>query len=86
MRDRASGVHPDVLEDLPPIFATPWTIACHAPLSMEYFRQEYWNGLPLPSPMEFWNFPRSGIEPMSPALAGWILNPWTTREVQNSDF
>ena len=31
------------------LFVTPWTIACHAPLSMEFSRQEYWSGLPLPS-------------------------------------
>ena len=32
------------------LFATSWTIACQAPLSMEFSRQEYWNGLPFPSP------------------------------------
>ena len=31
------------------LFATPWSIALQAPLSMEFSRQEYWNGLPLPS-------------------------------------
>ena len=34
-----------------PILATPWTVACHAPLSMGFSRQEYWSGLPLPSDM-----------------------------------
>ena len=29
---------------------TPWTVACQAPLSMGFFRQEYWSGLPFPSP------------------------------------
>ena len=29
---------------------TPWTVACQAPLSMEFSRQEYWSGLPFPSP------------------------------------
>ena len=33
-----------------PILATPWTVACRAPLSMGFPRQEYWNGLPFPSP------------------------------------
>ena len=33
-----------------PLFATPWTVACLAPLSMGYPRQEYWSGLPFPSP------------------------------------
>ena len=32
------------------LFATPWTVAYQAPPSMEYSRQEYWSGLPLPSP------------------------------------
>jgi len=32
------------------LFATPWTVACQAPLSMEFSRQEYWSGLPFPSP------------------------------------
>ena len=33
-----------------PLFVTPWTAAYQAPLSMEFSRQEYWSGLPLPSP------------------------------------
>ena len=45
--------------------ATPWTIAHQAPLSMEFFRQEYWNGLPFPSPGDL---PDPGMKPMSPAL------------------
>ena len=32
------------------LFATPWTVACHAPPSMGFSRQEYWSGLQLPSP------------------------------------
>ena len=31
--------------------ATPWTVACKAPLSMRFPRQEHWSGLPFPSPM-----------------------------------
>ena len=42
-------------------FATPWTVARRAPLSLRFFRQEYCSGLPFPSP---------GIEPESPSLAG----------------
>ena len=45
--------------------ATPWTVACHAPLSVEFSRQEYWSGLPFPSPGYF---PNQGIEPGSPTL------------------
>ena len=33
------------------LFATPWTVAHQAPQSMEFSRQEYWGGVPLPSPM-----------------------------------
>ena len=45
--------------------ATPWTVACQAPLSMEFSRQEYWSGLPFPFPGDL---PDLGIEPRSPAL------------------
>ena len=47
------------------LFATPRTVAYQAPQSMEFSRQEYWNGLPFPSPGDI---PNSGIEPGSPAL------------------
>ena len=53
-----------------PLFATPWTVACQAPPSMGFSRQEYWSGVPLPS---LGDLPDPGIEPMSlvsPALAG----------------
>ena len=45
--------------------ATPWTVALQAPLFMGFSRQEYWSGLPFPSPGDFL-YP--GTEPMSPAL------------------
>ena len=44
---------------------TPWIVAHHAPLSMGFSRQEYWSGLPFPSPG---NLPDTGIKPRSPAL------------------
>ena len=47
------------------LFATPWTVAYQAPPSMGFSRQEYWNGLPFPSPGDL---PNPGIEPGSPAL------------------
>ena len=47
------------------LFATPWTVACQAPLSMGFSRQEYWSGLPFPSPGDL---PDPGIEPGSLAL------------------
>ena len=50
--------------------ATPWTVAHQAPPSMEFSRQEYWSGLPFPSPGDL---PNPGIEPRSPALQA-VLN------------
>ena len=47
------------------LFATPWTVAHQAPPSMGFSRQEYWSGLPFPSPGDL---PHPGIEPSSPAL------------------
>ena len=47
------------------LFVTPWTVAHQAPLSMGFSRQEYWSGLPFPSPGDL---PDPGIEPRSPAL------------------
>ena len=44
---------------------TPWTVAHQAPLSMEFSRQEYWSGLPFPSPKDL---PDPGIKPRSPTL------------------
>ena len=51
------------------LFATLWTLACHSPLSMGFSRQEYWNGLPLPTPGNFSNL---WIEP----LHRWHLLHW----------
>ena len=51
-------------------FSTPWTVACQAPLSMEFSRKEYRSGLPFPPTGDL---PRSGLKPISPvssALAG----------------
>ena len=45
-------------------FAPPWTVAYQASLSMAFSRQEYWSGLPFPSPGDL---PDPGIEPRSPA-------------------
>ena len=47
------------------LFATPWTVACQAPLSMEFSKQEYWSGLPFPSPGYL---PNPGIKPASLCL------------------
>ena len=53
----------------PTHLVTPWTVACHVSLSMEFSRQEYWTGLPFPTPGDL---PDPGIKPVSlasPALA-----------------
>ena len=47
------------------LFVTPWTVAYEVPPSMEFSRQEYWSGLPFPSPGDL---PNPGTEPGSPAL------------------
>ena len=47
------------------LFVSPWTVAHQAPLSMGFSRQEYWNGLPFPSPGDL---PDPGIKSGSPAL------------------
>ena len=47
------------------LFATPWTVAHRAPLSMGFSRQEYWSGLPFASPGDL---PNPGTEPKSPTL------------------
>ena len=53
------------------LFATPWTVAYQAPPSMGFSRQEYWSGLPFPSPGDL---PNPGIKPGSPALQADALN------------
>ena len=59
---------------------TPWIIAHQAPLSMEFFRQEHWNGLPFPTPVDL---PDPGIKLaslLSPALAGGFFTTRATWE------
>ena len=58
------------------LFATPWTVAHQAPLSMEFSRQKYWSGLSLPSPGDL-TYP--GFESASPHCRQ-IFMIWTTRE------
>ena len=61
-------------------FVTPWTVAFQDPLSMGFFRQEYWSGLPFPSAGDL---PDPGIKPeslTSPALAGRFFTTRATWE------
>ena len=67
------------------LFATPWTAAHQVPLSLGFYRQEYWSGSPFPSPG---NLPDPGIEPssfMSPALAGGFFTSSATWEALFSE-
>ena len=60
------------------LFAAPWTIAHKAPLSVEFSRQGYWNGLPFPPPGDILD---PGIKPtslLSPALAGEFFTTGAT--------
>ena len=59
------------------VFAIPWTVACQVPLSMEFSRQEYWIGLPFPSPR---GLPNPGIEPGVSCIADRFSTIWATRE------
>ena len=72
-----NGTHAHVLSYVQ-LFATPWTIACQAPLSMGFPKQEYWSGSPLSASG---NLPNPGTEPMSPALAD---GPFTTEPLGKS--
>ena len=77
------------------LFVTPWTVACQAPLSKGFPRQEYWGGLPFPNSEDL---PDSEIEPtslLSPALAGrffttsstsiiWEAKHYKLYKIQNS--
>ena len=77
------------------LFANPWTVAHQAPLSMEFSWEEYWNGLPFPSPG---NLPNPGTEPGSPALQAdslssetpgspnWIELNWMCPQIHFNSF
>ena len=59
------------------LFATPWTVAIQAPLSMGFSGQECWSGLPCPPPGDL---SHPGIEPESLTLAGRFFATWATWE------
>ena len=68
------------------LFVTLRTVACQAPLSMGFSREEYWSGFPCPSPGEL---PDPGIKPaslMSPALAGVFFTTSATWEAPNPPY
>ena len=55
------------------LFVTVWTVAHQAPLSMEFSRQEYWLGLPFPTPGDLSGPGNEPVSLVSPALAGGFL-------------
>ena len=61
-----------------PTLAIPWTVTRRAPISMALCTQTYWSGLPFPPPGDL---PDSGIEPVSPALAGKFLTTGPSKSV-----
>ena len=68
------------------LFATPWTVPCQAPLSMEFSRQEYWSGLPFPTLEDLHNpgiKPTSPVSPTSLCITGRFFTQWTIGEAPN---
>ena len=63
------------------LFANPWTVARQTSLSMEFPRQEYWSGLPSPSPGDL---PDSGMEPTSPVSPALQSDPLPLSHLGNS--
>ena len=57
------------------LFANPWTVACQAPLSVKYFKQEYWSGLPFPPPGDL---PKLRIKHESPASLALVGRYFST--------
>ena len=60
-------------------FVTPWIVACQAPLSIGFFSQEYWRGLPFPPPGDH---PGPGIEPTSPVSPAFQADFFTTESLR----
>ena len=65
MKKKKKGESHSVMSDS---FATPWTVAHHAPLPVGFSRQEYWSGLPFLPPGDLLNPGMEPTSPMSPAL------------------
>ena len=71
----------DLITKSCPTFANPCSVACQAPLSMEFSRQEYWSGLSFPSPGDLLN---PGIQPGSPELqVGFLPTEPTGKPIIN---
>ena len=68
------------------LFATPWTLACQAALSMEFSRQEYWSGLPCPPPGDLPDPEVEPTSPVSPALVGRFFTTNATWKAQKANI
>ena len=71
-------VSPSVMSD----FATPWTVACQAPLSVEFSRHEYWSNLPFLPPGDL---PNQGSNPCLLPLLHWQAVSLPQRHLGNPD-
>ena len=60
------------------LFATPWTVAHQVLLPMEFSKQEYWSGLPFPTPGDLPNARIKPVSPVFPALAGGFFTTEST--------
>ena len=65
------------------LFVTPWAAAYQAPLSMEFSRQEFWSGLPVPSSGDL---PHPGINPGSPTLQAEVFTNWAIRDASHRHY
>ena len=65
------------------LFVTVWTVAHQAPQSMGFSRQEYWSGLPFPSPGDL---PGPGIKPRPPSLQADALTSEPPRQLKSRDL
>ena len=74
--DGGLAIH-NLAAKLCPTLATPWTVACQAPLSVGFSKQESWSGLPFSSPGDL---PDPGIKPGSPAPQADFFPDWATSE------
>ena len=68
------------------LFATPWTVARQAPLSMGFPRQEYWSGLVFAPPKDLFNPAIEAVSPSAPALAGRSFATSAILEDELEDF
>ena len=56
------------------LFATPWTSACQAPLSMGFSMQDYWSGFPFHTPGDLPDLGTESMSPVSPSLVGGFIS------------